>query len=420
MRTEKNERGHSRVSTALVGDDLRRVVEIDKYRVLTRPPRQDLLALVEIAAQVARVPMATINLITDTEQHQVAAHGFDASVCAREDSMCNLVLHAGHPVIVPDARRDPRFRDNPFVTGTIGRVRFYASHQLLTPQGVAVGTLCVFDEEPRILDDDQARALASLADRIVDLLELDLRTRDLEQAQQELQRSNEQLTAFAGQVSHDLLNPLTAVSMSLRLAQEQLDGRDPSPQPSPQPSPGPAPHRVPWLLERAVGGVDRMQSLIDDLLAFARIGGRLARVPVSLDELVADVRDDLAAALAGASVRVDALPQVVGDPVHLGAVIQNLLANAAKFARPGEAPRIWVRAERREDAWRILVVDAGIGVAVADRDRVFEPLERVDHRRPGSGIGLATVRRVIEAHGGRIGLAETPGGGTTAWFDLPD
>ena len=393
--------------TVTVADDQRRVVEIDKYRVLTRPPRKDLLALVEIAARVAAVPMATINLITDTEQHQIAAHGFDAGVCAREDSMCNLVLHVGHPVIVADASRDPRFCDNPFVTGAIGHVRFYATHQLVTPQGVVIGTLCVFDLEPRVLDDDQARALSALADRIVDLLELELRTRELERAQQELQRSNEQLTAFAGQVSHDLLNPLTAVSMSLRLAQEQLE----------EPGGG---SRVPWLLERAVGGAERMQSLIDDLLAFARIGGRLSRLPVPLDEVVRDVREDLATVLETATVDVGRLPRVVGDPVQLRAVLQNLVANAAKFTRPGEPARIAISAERRDTTWRLRVVDHGIGVPPEDRERVFEPLARVDDRVPGSGIGLATVRRVIEAHAGRIGLTETPGGGTTVWFDLPD
>ena len=393
--------------TVTVADDQRRVVEIDKYRVLTRPPRKDLLALVEIAARVAAVPMATINLITDTEQHQIAAHGFDAGVCAREDSMCNLVLHVGHPVIVADASRDPRFCDNPFVTGAIGHVRFYATHQLVTPQGVVIGTLCVFDLEPRVLDDDQARALSALADRIVDLLELELRSRELERAQQELQRSNEQLTAFAGQVSHDLLNPLTAVSMSLRLAQEQLE----------EPGGG---SRVPWLLERAVGGAERMQSLIDDLLAFARIGGRLSRLPVPLDEVVRDVRVDLATVLETATVDVGGLPRVVGDPVQLRAVLQNLVANAAKFTRPGEPARIAISAERRDTTWRLRVVDHGIGVPPEDRERVFEPLVRVDDRVPGSGIGLATVRRVIEAHAGRIGLTETPGGGTTVWFDLPD
>ncbi len=104
--------------------DEQRVLEIGRYRVLVEPPRADLLALVEVAAQVARVPLATINLITDTEQHQIAPTGFDASVCAREDSMCNLVLHEKAPVVVRDASQDPRFRDNPFVTGEIGDVRF--------------------------------------------------------------------------------------------------------------------------------------------------------------------------------------------------------------------------------------------------------------------------------------------------------
>ena len=122
----------------MIERDRARVAGIDRYRVLTGPPRSALLALVEVAAQVARVPMATINLVTDTEQHQVATHGFDASVCSRADSMCNAVLDEGGPVIVPDASRDARFKDNPFVTGPIGHVRFYATHPLVTPQGVRV------------------------------------------------------------------------------------------------------------------------------------------------------------------------------------------------------------------------------------------------------------------------------------------
>ena len=144
----------------LLSDD-ERVLEIDRYQVLLEPPRADLMALVDVAAQVAQVPLATINLITDTEQHQIATAGFDASICAREDSMCNLVLHEKEPVIVPDASQDPRFRDNPFVTGEIGDVRFYATHQLRTPAGVVIGTLCVFDTEPRELGDDQEADVAT-------------------------------------------------------------------------------------------------------------------------------------------------------------------------------------------------------------------------------------------------------------------
>ena len=400
--------------TDVLERDERRVAAIGSYLVVTDPPRPDLQALVDVAAQVARVPMATINLLTDTHQHQIATHGFDASVCAREDSMCTVVLHDGHPVIVPDASQDERFRDNPFVTGAIGAVRFYATHQLVTPQGVVIGTLCVFDTEPRTLSDDQETALVGLADRVVDLLELELRTRELsasvaelELARAELERSNEQLAAFAGQVSHDLNNPLTAVSLSLRMIAEHLEGPDLDVD------------GLAWLGRRAGGGADRMQELIGDLLSFARLGGELSRVEVDLRGVVDDVLEDLTTTLAGAEVEVGELPVVVGDPVQLRAVLQNLVANAAKFTPPGEKARIEVDGSRRGSHWHVEVRDHGIGVPTDERRRVFEPFARVDSRIPGSGIGLATVRRVIDAHGGTIGLEETPGGGTTAWFELP-
>ena len=395
--------------------DARRVAEIGKYRVLLDPPRADLLALVEVAAQVAQVPMATINLITDTEQHQIATHGFDASVCRREDSMCDVVLDAGAPVIVPDAREDDRFRDNPFVTGVIGNVRFYATHQLATPEGVVIGTLCVFDETPRTITDEQERALVSLAERVVDLLELELRTRELstsvielEEARAELERSNEQLAAFAGQVSHDLRNPLTAVTLSLRMIEEEVAA-------SPDDE-----LEMTFLVHRAISGADRMQSLINDLLAFARVGGELHRGPVDLAAVCAEVKEDLAAALAGATVVVGDLPTVVGDPVQLRAVLQNLVANAAKFVRPGQSAHIEIDGARVGDRWRIEVCDRGPGIPADQQERVFQPLARVNEDVEGSGIGLTTCRRIVEAHGGKIGLTDARYGGTCAWFELPD
>lgn len=400
--------------TTTAAVDARRVVEIDRYRVLVEPPRADLTALVDIAAQVAQVPLATINLITSTEQHQIATTGFDASICAREDSMCNLVLHEDAPVIVPDASQDPRFKDNPFVTGEIGDVRFYATHQLRTPKGVVIGTLCVFDTEPRELGDDQEEALVQLADRVVDLLELELRTRELtraiaklEETRTELERSNEVLTAFAGQVAHDLRNPLSAVKMSLELLEDQMA------------SPDLDPDTLAYVATRANSGAERMQQLIDDLLAYARIGGHMAHTEVDLGRVLEDVRADLAVPLAGATLEAGDLPVVLGDPVQLRAVLQNLVANSAKFTRPGEPAHIEVRAVGDGDVWRIEVVDHGLGVPEGDRERVFAPLARVHDDVDGHGIGLATVRRIVDAHRGRIGIEETPGGGATVWLELP-
>jgi len=111
---------------------------------------------------------------------------------------------------------------------------------------------------------------------------------------------------------------------------------------------------------------------------------------------------------------------VTGDPVQLRAVVQNLVANAAKFVQPGLTAKIEVSASRAPFGWRVEVADHGIGIPPEHRERVFEPFARVHEGVPGYGIGLATVRRVVDAHGGRIGVAKTPGGGTTVWFELPD
>lgn len=386
--------------------DARRDAAIEVYDVLRTSARHDLVALVELAALVCDVPMATINLITTSSQHQVATVGFDASVCRREDSMCATTISLDAPVIVPDASQDDRFRDNPFVTGVIGDVRFYASHQLHTPDGVVIGTLCVFDETPRELTAEQTHALASLAERVVDVLELGLTSRRLVSANERLEASNERLAAFAGQVSHDLKNPLTAVSMSLEMARDEVED-------------GAAEDVLLTLLERASRGSERMQVMINDLLAFARGGTPPEIGQVDLDVLVGEVLEDLVPVLGSTIVEAHDLPTVPGDPVQLRAVIQNLVANAVKFSREGEEGRVAVTAQREGAQWRIEVVDNGRGIPDDQQELVLEPFARIDKTVPGTGIGLATCKRIVEAHGGRIGITTPPGGGAAVWFLLP-
>ncbi len=379
--------------------DRRRTASIEQYDVLGHPPSLELAATVELAAKVCETPMATINLITDAHQHQVATYGFDASVCARADSMCAVVLDGDTPVVVTDARLDPRFMDNPFVTGEIGSVRFYASHKLTTPDGVDIGTICVFDEEPRTLSITQVGALSTLAGRIVDVLELGLRTR-------ELAKSNERLSAFAGRVSHDLKTPLTSIWMSLETLRDQIDSGAPA-------------GELTWLLDSALAGSERMAALIQEVLNYARLGGGLAAVPVDLDQVLDDVVSDLAGSLGGVEVERSALPTVTGDLVQIRSVLQNLLDNASKYRHPDRPLEVTVTAEPADDRWLIAVIDNGLGIPASDRTRVFEPRVRLADDDEGSGIGLDTCRRVVQAHGGSIVAEETPGGGTTIRFDLP-
>ncbi|CAN5225893.1 hypothetical protein BH09ACT12_BH09ACT12_34370 [soil metagenome] len=376
-----------------------RVEEIDRYDVLEHAPRNELLAIAELAAKVCGTPMATINLIGDTERHQIATYGFDASVCRREDSMCAIVLNEDTPIVVPDASVDPRFMHNPFVTGAIGRVRFYASHKLVTLSGVTIGTLCVFDEQPRQLDGSQVDALETLADRVVDVLELGWRSR-------QLAASNERLATFAGRVSHDLKTPLATLSMSLGLLREQLaEGIDAD-----------GAYR---LLERAINGSNRMAAMIDEVLSYASLGGGLSVSPVPLDVVLDEVLAELEAPLSGVAVTRSALPVVQGDRTQLRSLLQNLLDNASKYRSPRRPLALDITACEHEGRWRISIADNGRGVPEAERERVFEPRVRLYADASGSGIGLDTCRRVVQAHGGTIAMDATPGGGATVSFELP-
>ena len=279
---------------------------------------------------------------------------------------------------------------------------------------MAIGTLCLFDTQPRTLTGEQRDALTTLADRVVDVLELGRRTTQLEESltrlhalREDLRRSHEQLGAFAGQAAHDLRNPLTSVSMSLQLLAEQ--------------PPVAADHDARWMVERALAGTVRMEALIEELLGYAQVGGALRTRPVDLAELVAQLRAELDGTLAGASLVVDGtLPVVQADRTQLGAVLANLVTNAVKFTRPVREPVVTVSARPAGRGWRVEVADNGPGVPAEDRDRVFEPLVRVDRSTDGAGLGLSVCRRIVRAHGGSIGLADGPAGGALVWLELPD
>ena len=372
------------------------------YGVLRSAPRRELGALADLAAQVSGVPFATVNLLDTEHQHQVATVGFDGAVSPREDSMCRVVVETGQPVMVEDASRDPRWADNPWTNGQLAQVRFYASHPLTTPDGVTIGTLCVFDNETRRVTPEAAKGLAQLADRVVDVLELELASRRLAEANGRLSTSNERLAHFAGQVSHDLKNPLTSVSLSLESLEMEISEDFQAD-----------------TVARARRGVERMAGLINNLLEFASQGAAPGDEVVELDRELAAALDDLAGRVTRDSVTHDALPRARGDAVQLRSVLMNLIDNAAKFTVEGDQPQIEVAARRIDGHHRIEVRDRGRGFPDDMRERVFAPLARLDKTVDGTGIGLATCRRIVEAHGGSMGVDERPGGGSVFWIDLP-
>jgi signal transduction histidine kinase len=223
----------------------------------------------------------------------------------------------------------------------------------------------------------------------------------------ELLRSNAALSDFAGQVSHDLKNPLTGIlGFVATVADLPAVAADPD---------------AHTLLGRALSSATRMWRMIEDVLSHASAGSRQDLQRVSLPEVARWVVDDLEPTInaAGATVSVTALPTVIGDGTQLRVLLQNLVSNAVKFRRPDVPCEVRVTAEEDANGWTLAVADNGLGIPPADRERVLELFTRLRPDIEGSGIGLATVRRIVAAHQATLDIDETPGGGTTVRVNLP-
>ncbi len=235
----------------------------------------------------------------------------------------------------------------------------------------------------------------AMRERIVDELAMvQAAQAQLEEQAVELRRSNAELEQFAYVASHDLQEPLRKIASFCQALQTRYRGQ--------------LDDRADQYIDFAVDGAKRMQILINDLLAFSRVGrsGREHEL-LDLNDVLAAAQSALAETLqsSGASVVVGELPRVSGDRSQLISLFQNLISNAVKF-RGAEAPVVRITAERQDEQWQLSCADNGIGIEGEYAERIFLIFQRLHSRESydGSGIGLALCRKIVEYHGGRIWL----------------
>jgi PAS domain S-box-containing protein len=257
-----------------------------------------------------------------------------------------------------------------------------------------------------LIDDPNVQGVVINARDVTDRLEMESELRALAD---DLERSNEALKRFALVASHDLKEPLLSIAGFAQLLQRrhcgQLDQEG---------------HE---FIDHVVDEAERMQRLIDDLLAYSCAGhAKLQLDTVDTAALVKEVESSLAQAIAEACAEVTLrpLPNVQADRRQLGRVFQNLLSNALRFCDRNR-PRIEISATGSDGVWLFSVTDNGIGVDASQSERIFEAFERVHPRRSGdgTGTGLAICKRVIERHGGRIWVEPRSGAGSVFSFTLP-
>jgi light-regulated signal transduction histidine kinase (bacteriophytochrome) len=278
-----------------------------------------------------------------------------------------------------------------------------------------LGAIEFFGREPRHPDKWLLNITVSIGNLIGQLMarrqaEAAMREafQELEHKTRELTRSNEELQQFAYVASHDLQEPLRMISSYTQLLGrrygERLDGD------------------AQEFMAYIVDGAARMKQLIEDLLAYSRVGTRGKEFQevdsgASLSRALANLRT--AAEASGAAVTHDPMPMVLADGAQLAQVFQNLIGNAIKF-RGEEPPRVHVHAETTDSVWVFTVKDNGIGLDTQYADRIWMMFQRLHNKAdyPGTGIGLAIVKKIVERHGGRIWVESEPGKGSTFGFTI--
>ena len=227
---------------------------------------------------------------------------------------------------------------------------------------------------------------------------------------EELARSNKDLEQFAYISSHDLQEPLRMISGFLTLLRDKYKGR--------------LDEKADEYIDFSVDGATRMAAMIEDLLEYSRIGGAKRQVgPVNLAAVAEHAKANLGAAIerSSAVIAADPLPTVTGDAGLMKQLFQNLMGNAIKFHAAGRRPEVHIGARQDGGEWVVHVKDNGIGIDPTQADRLFKFFQRLHTREkyPGTGMGLAICRKIVECHGGRIWVESEPGKGSTFCFSLP-
>ena len=391
-------------------DEKKRLEALLGYSILDTMPEPEYDDITYLASHICKTPISLISLIDDERQWFKSHHGLDATETPKELAFCaHAINDKNNILIVPDSRNDIRFFDNPLVTGS-PNVIFYAGIPLVNKNGFPLGTLCVIDNQPNSLDEFQLKALKALSNQIISLFELRKKSYELEIKAYEAEAQNIILEKFAGTAAHDIKSPLATIVMLADLLDyqysQQLDGKGLE------------------LIKMINTSANSLTQFIDEILKYSQNTRLLSedKENVIVQEIIVGIIQLID---PNSEVKFTILPQtnftVYTNKGALKQIILNLLVNCLKYNDKRDI-KISITIEDLKTHVKFNVIDNGPGIKIEDQDRIFQIFETTSNSsksgEKGTGIGLATVKSLVEGLGGAIHLTSEIGKGANFEFTL--
>ncbi|WP_435315566.1 GAF domain-containing sensor histidine kinase [Cellulophaga fucicola] len=386
-----------------------RLESLNSFSVLDSLPESDYDDITAIAAEICNMPIAMISLIDKDRQWFKSSIGVDVSETERAVSFCgHAINNQDKPFMVNDTRLDERFYDNPLVTGE-SNIVFYAGVPFVTEDGFPLGTLCVADQKPNTLTDHQIKSLTALSNQVMNLLNLRKSKKRLKEELAKQEDKNLDLERFAFIAAHDLKSPLNNVSSLTSLFLEMYDAK--------------IDEEGKQILKMIVDSSDKLKGLIEGLLDYSRSDTILSKSKVDIK--VADVKNTISS-MFSFEKNIDftlksTLTDLTVNQTALDQILINLVTNAIKYSDK-EQIKIELGVSSTDTHYQFYVLDNGPGIPLEKQDQIFKIFEvnanQDKYGVRGNGIGLATVKKIVEKSGGTIKVTSEVHEGAKFSFSL--